>query len=305
MTDNLDKLLKDWSSHTATDDKALAGLERSIATGMREASHRPSVVLPEAATFSPWGRLAWFALGAATALAVALSFVRIPAPPNGVHAPELVQTSESVRRLFDEVNRLFAGNLKWIAQSDGAVELGISPDQDEFARDGEPFAVHIAVVSRAGNEGPWKKVWESDILTRSEQAIDIAPNQKRDDRIGLWIYPVADGRFAVDSRLSLNAPVRIYSDSSDVVEDGKPVPIAVMTVGDRQYRVYQTVTRLKANVGSIHNQEKSTTDYTDDTDERANVAWVHSFRVSETSVFSVVNILFLSHFRNTRGEQPC
>ena len=88
-------------------------------------------------------------------------------------------------------------------------------------------------------------MWESDVLTRSEQVIDIAPNQKRDDRIGLWIYPVADGRFAVDSRISLNAPIRIYSDSSDVVEDGKPTAIAVTIVGSKEYRVYQTVTRLK------------------------------------------------------------
>ena len=244
MTNAIDRLLKDWSSRTAEGHKGLSALERQVTLKMREAHH--AAHLPEFAAFSPLGRLAWFALGAVTALAVALAFVRIPAPANGAHGPELAQTSASVRRLFHEVDRLFAGNLRWIAQSDGAVELGINPDQRDARRGSESFAVHIAVVTRTGNEGAWKRVWESDILTWGEQAIDIAPDQKLDNRVALWIYPVAEGRFAVDSRVTLNAPVRLYSDTTDVVEDGKPTPIAVMTVGAREYRVYQTVTRLKA-----------------------------------------------------------
>jgi len=284
MTDKLDSLLKDWSSHMAAGDKALAGLEQRIALGMREARHGASAALQETPAFSPWGRLAWFALGAATAFAIALAFVRLPAAANNADIPALVRSSGSVHRLFNEVNRMFAGNLKWIAQSDGAVELGISPDKDDSTRDGEPFAVHIAVVSRAEGEGPWKKVWESDILTRSEQAIDIALNRKRDDRIGLWIYPVQDGRLAVDSRVSLNAPVKICSESSDIVDDGKPTVIAVVTIGSREYRVYQTVTRLRANVGSVRNQRKSTTDYTDGTDEGASLTSVDSFHIRDIRI---------------------
>ena len=260
MIDRLDSLLKDWSSRSSCDDKALSCLEREIAMKARELRYISSAALQGAPAFSPWGRLAWFSMGATVALAVALVFVRLPTPANNPAAPKIVQSSESVHSLFKEVNRLFAGNLRWVAQSDGAMELGIDPDKDESARDCEPFAVHIAVVSRAVNDGPWKTIWESDILTRSEQAIDITPNRKRDDRVALWIFPVADGRFAVDSRLSLDAPFHIYSDTSDVVEDGKPTRIAMMTIGAREYRVYQTVVRLKANVGAVHNRGKSTAD---------------------------------------------
>jgi hypothetical protein len=256
MTDKLNRLLKEWSSHTAADDEALNGLERKVALKMRETNYAASVALQDVKGFSLWGRFAWFSLGATAAFVVALTLVRLPIAPDPVPAPELARSSASVRHMFDEVNRLFAGNLKWIAQFGGAVELGISPDKDESACDREPFAVHIAVVSRAGGDAPWKKVWETDILTRSEQTIEIALNKDRNDLIGLWIYSVDEGRFAVDSRLSMNVPVRIYSDSCDVVEDGKPTVISVITVGSREYRVYQTVTRLRENAGSVHSQQR-------------------------------------------------
>ena len=242
MTNPIDGLLRDWSSRMAGDSKSLAGLERKITMKMRETRY----AYTETKAFSMWGRLAWFSLGAVTAFAIAMVFVRLPSEGNSTHVPELARTSESVHRLFKEVDRLFAGNLRWIAQSDGNVELGIDPDSGKSESGEQTFAVHIAVVARNDDESTWKKVWESDILTWGEQSIDVAPDENRDNRVALWIYPVADGRFAVDSRVTLNAPVRIYSDSSDVVEDGKPTAVTVMTIGPREYRVYQTVTRLKA-----------------------------------------------------------
>ena len=245
MNDKLDKVLRNWAERTVGDKKDLAGLERRIAMKMREALHDSATALPEAPFFTLWGRLAWFSLGAVTACAVALAVVRLPPPANDVGTPDIVQSSESFHRMFAEVNRLFSGNLRWVAQSGGEVELGIDPSQEESEQDRDPFAVHLAVVSRSGGHGPWSKVWESDILTRSEQAIDIAPDRKSKDRVALWIHPVAEGRFAVDSRLSLNTAVRINSNSSDILDNGKPQAIAVMLIGDTEYRVYQTVTEIR------------------------------------------------------------
>jgi hypothetical protein len=251
--DPLARALQEWASHHQAEQPRLDRLAQRV--GARVAA-LPRAADGEAAAWHvmPFlSRLAYAGLGAAVALAVTwgcLFFAPRRAPENGPASRLAGISPEQVRiheRLFKEMERLFTERLRWVAETDGTMSLGVEVLPGAANR-AEPVLIRLTVLERR-EKGPWVPTWNTDVLVRGEEMVEIAPDRKTDNRIAFWVYPLSDGRLAVDTDLSLQAPAVLASQASTVVEDGRPVEIMSLRAGESEYRVIQTVRRLseKAN----------------------------------------------------------
>lgn len=253
MNDKLDNMLKEWAGKRAVSEMHLNELTRRITS---EASRRRYVcglekTGPEVSPF--WNKLAHAGLGAAVTLVVALFYFqwfvshRLPYPGNG-EASSLAaippRQIDSGRRLFSEMERLFSDRLRWIAESNGDMGIGVESLQGGLLEDSPPMLVRLMVISRKSGESAWRSVWNTDVLLRGEEVVEVVPNRESDNRLTLWVYPLADGKVAVDTSLSLEIPVRLSSRLNMVVQQGEPSEIMSLRIEEMEYRVFQTVTTL-------------------------------------------------------------
>ena len=85
---------------------------------------------------------------------------------------------------------------------------------------------------------------DADADDLSQEVVEVVPNRKAGNRLALWVYPLADGKIAVDTSLSLDMPVRISSKTTAVVRQGQPSEFMSVRIGETEYRVFQTVETL-------------------------------------------------------------
>ena len=174
--------------------------------------------------------------GSRMSLDGALAAARLAVPTPG-------QVS-AVSRLFSETARLFPQRLRWIAQSNGDMGLGVESVEEAWVADTPPTLVRLVVVSRAGKEEAWRPVWSADVVVRGEDLAEIAPNRSSANKLALWVYPLQNGMVAVDTVVELESPLRLASRQSAVFTAGEPVQTAAVCLGDAEYRLFQTVEPL-------------------------------------------------------------
>ena len=202
-----------------------------------------------------WGKLGYAALGAAVTLvagAVWLRLLPVRAGPSvaakgEVGGAALVLSEGQVlgrKALFAEMERLFSDQLRWVSLSDGEMGVGVEAIAGGVREGAAPMLVRLAVVSRKAGEKEWKTAWNADVILREEERVEVAAGRKADNRVALWVYPLAEGRVAVDTSLSLVAPVEVASSVSAVVKRGQPAEVLSLTTGETEYRVVQTVQTL-------------------------------------------------------------
>jgi hypothetical protein len=214
------------------------------AVARRDADQHLEVAEPSAFPF--WRKLTYAAVGAATALLVAFLCLR-----HGSVAPDLPAaaafariTADQMRvhaRLFSEMEHLFADRLRWVAESNGDVGLGVEALRGASSVNSAPLLVRLTVVSRKEGTREWAPTWSADVLLRGEEVVEVAPNRRADNRLALWVYPLGDGRIAADTSLSLSKPVPVSSKVSTVVQEGQPSELISVRVGGTEYRVFQAV----------------------------------------------------------------
>lgn len=251
-TRKIDNLLQEWAARTAPDNARVQRISEGISRAL--AGERLLPVEQISAISEPWplwGRLAYAAAGAAIAFAVSawlfVSGVVGPKPVNG-GAVELAQIPsrqlETRTVLFEEVECLFAGRVRWVATSADDVQLGLVSGAEAAEPASEPMMVRLVVLKKAAGGDSWQEVWDADVLTRSQEFVELTPNPGVANNLAIWVYPNSDGTVVVESHISLMAPVQIASSTSSVVHPGRPVEILSMKTGDGEYRVYQTVVPL-------------------------------------------------------------
>jgi len=248
MNDKLDRLLQDWAAQTRWPENRRRQVEAKIAQEVRRQARLGSSPEPRATAPGFGIRLAYLACGAAVALlAVCAARHFLPAARNGERIePSLAAANrvKSMSVLFDEANRLFDGELRWIAQTGSDVKMEINPPRIGVSRDPEAFAVAIAVVARPVGQTQWRPVWETRVVTRPQDWIETALDAKSENRLRLWLLPLPDGRIALESGLTLNVPFQFRTQTSEILEDGQPCRVISITQGGTEYRIIQTVTRL-------------------------------------------------------------
>lgn len=184
--------------------------------------------------------------------------------------PDYAQLNdEQLRRrtvLLSEMKELFGEQLTWLAETDSRIEVGLSDRQNVsvpsvLENDEVPLAVRVVVERRAAAGSDWEIAWAVDVVSKSEEVVDLAPATDDGTSMRLWAYAMPDGMFAVDSELSFSSdeasgvtslPGRtetFHAAFSNVQEDRQPSEEFWTSAGGVEYRVLQTVAVLNKKVG--------------------------------------------------------
>ena len=254
-----DRTLKEWVVLNKPAPEDTDALIRRITLEARRVAHenRFSEAWSEPVTI--WSKLSYASLGAMIAISVCIVFMRmsgsstqtagkeiVPASMAGISAEQLQSNS----KLFGEMKRLFPDGLRWIAQSDEEVGLGIEETrQDETAAKSSPMMVKVTVLSRKTGDTVWHQAWNADLILHGQDMVEIVPDRKlADNKLSLWVYPLDDGKLAVDSSISLRLPVTIASRLNAVVTPGEPAEMASLLLDGVEYRIFQTVEIIKGKI---------------------------------------------------------
>ena len=251
MSEIVDKLIKQWAERRAPDAVQEQALEDRIVAEVRR-MHRLRLSAVPARAFPSLlaSRLTWAVLGAVVALGAGAIFIHVRTPgippPNGSELAGMSQAgARTVQRLFEETNRLFDDQLRWVTQSDGGnLELGLAVAGERAAAGRQPVAVRVTIVSRPSNRDAWKRVWQADVLTWTEEAVELKPDLASGNKLALWVFPVGNGNMALDSRFDMKMPLQISSQASAIVREGQPLKTLTVREGEAEYCVFQTVKRL-------------------------------------------------------------
>jgi hypothetical protein len=251
--DDLDQLLRQWAVRHGAEGPDAQRLAQRVVDALDRpgGSDEVGVDAPRpGATLRT--RLLWAVLGAAATLAVVSLWLgvlrRSPRHEEvAVEGPriEILQPQiEANSRLFAETGRLFGPDLRWIAETDGEVELGLQPVAGTPLAASPVLWIRVLVVRRAVGGSSWQTLLTADVLTRNEQYVEARADHGGGGRLALWGYVLPDGNVAVDSRLRLTAPTRLSADVSSVFAPGKPVQILAVATDEGETRVFQVVTLL-------------------------------------------------------------
>ena len=256
--DKLDNLLKQWASHHVIDEARSSRLASQIAEELAQSANL-RVERPRAS----WGlkqprrRLIYAAMATAAALLLAVvapSFFswRQSARNNeeaGVSpvAPIGQLEIEAGRQLFCEVEKLFGDQLRWVAENQSEVRLDVRRTSGRAIAEATPLLIRVVVVKSKGSS--WVRVLETNILARSEELVELAPDPKMAGRLTLWGYPLPDGKIALDASIWLSSPICAGVDVTNILDPGKPKKIFTLKIEGGEYRVYEMVTPLADHTG--------------------------------------------------------
>jgi len=242
MEKEIDKLLKKWGRQNRASPEHLDQLVADISAA---ASGSTSLDFSQSST-PLLRKLAYFAAGAAAMLLLIASYDAFTSLGNiGANSYASIKPKdlEKSRSLLHEVERIFPEQLRWIAESNGDISLGVESGF-EAGGDSAEMLVRLAVVYRDIGCENWTPAWRADVVMRGEEMVEIHPAKKFDNNLALWVYPLVDGKLAVDGEFSLKAPARIVARINRVVKPGETVEIASHKQDGREYRIYQTVSTL-------------------------------------------------------------
>jgi hypothetical protein len=254
----IDALLRKWADDHTPDHKHMAALQSRIA-GKVAMTHPSSAELHETSTPASttsrgiWRSLASAAAGAAVCLLTLLAIDRFATDQVRETRSDQPETAiishcriEAGVTLFEEMNRLFNGNLRWVAESNGDMGIGVGEDREHL--DSPPALVRLTMLARQAGTAEWSKVWQSDVMVREQDLVEVSPGHSS-DAISLWVFPLEDGQISVDTTVALNTPIRIRAQQSTVSTPGIPIQVASLTENGKEYRVYQTVVLLDQTGG--------------------------------------------------------
>jgi len=253
MNDKLDDLLENWAHGRKSSDQQLVELARRISSKLSYAqTHRVvkrGFISPRIHIFK---RLAYASLGLAAALVV---WISLPRNQNLLEeSAQLAPTLQTLAgishsrmtsgsRLFDELDRLFNGDLHWVMESNDDMGMGIEAAQPHDHE--SPALVRITVLARREGARQWATAWQGDVLLRGQERVEVVPNADPSNKLGLWLFPLEDGKIAVDTSLSLNLAARLTTEISSIITPGEVVELDISRHDDREYRILQSVVFLK------------------------------------------------------------
>lgn len=198
-------------------------------------------------------RTAWFATGIAAAVAVVVA-LRHPAPDERVDWPPSVRFQPgqiaAKAALVAGMEDTFGPGLAWVVEHDRRVDVGLATGTPPDG--GATFAVRIVVLSRREDEAAWTVAWQSDVLTRDEQVVDVATGTTGPGRLRLWTHALSDGAIAVDGELAIaDAPLRLRTSYGGVQRAGAPQRVTGDRTDGIEWQVIQTVVPLDRKRGEV------------------------------------------------------
>jgi len=257
--EELDRTLKAWADLKRSPPERVDQLAKQICreSRRRQDENRFSGVWCEPVAF--WRKARYAAAGAGFAAVVSflVLWMVLPSAHDAGHGVDAqirglagisVDQLQSCTRLYRELKRLFPYGLQWIAQSDGQVGLGLETSPDMTTPNAVPMIVKVTVLSRKTGERAWRQSWSTELIMNSQERVEVVPDQATENKLALWVYPLEDGKLAVDSSVELRLPVTVASRLNAVVTPGQPAKIAVLALDGIEYGIFQTVDVMKGKI---------------------------------------------------------
>ena len=265
--DKLDRLLQAWAAHTAPEKDRVNALALKVSAAVGDVRFADlEEGLGDRSVLTYGGRLAWFSVGAAVAVLVMAFWSLCTSRPGEQYGgqpggtdgqPQVAEASASLTgqqlaaaaTLFAEMQHVFSRELAWVAEADGTVCVGLDSHFPSEPGPAPAIVVRIVLVSRKEGELTWKVLRKMDVVTRSEQRVELSPEELSGAKVVLWAYPLAEGLILLDSSLVLDAPIRASSSTSEVLRAGSPIQLLSVQTGDAEYRVFQTAEVMAGKAG--------------------------------------------------------
>ena len=260
--DPLDRLLRGWAARHAADSGSLERIQGAIG----QALEQDDPLQVGGTTLAAPGRwqsgVLWPSLGVVAALLLALvsamfwspqrpEIARLDLPSSSGDVQAGITPEQLVRetKLFAELDRVFGRQLRWVAEWDGKVELGIEPDATAAVQaNSKPVTIRFTVVKRGQSDRDWSVAWTVNLVVRNEQLVQLQPAEADSPSLMVWIYTLADGKIACDADLSLGGSEGLHVKASELQSAGDVRELASTAEGGVEYRVYQAVQLLDPEV---------------------------------------------------------
>ncbi|OGV70430.1 MAG: hypothetical protein A3K19_12720 [Lentisphaerae bacterium RIFOXYB12_FULL_65_16] len=247
----VDKHVREWAASRQPPEEHLAELADRVAQKVRDDRFLrvPSTPSP-AFGWHRVPRLAYLAAGIAAGILLAVPLMRsafertadvswAAASKASVTEPILLEKAT----LFGQYSDVFGGGVRWIAETDNDVRMGLATDHTS-AEPGRVVLVRVSVLRRGRAGGDWKAVWDTTVSTRSEESVTLNTDDGVGGRLRLWVYPLPDGNIAMDSELHLDQPTCLAAATSAVMVPGKPMRVLALQTDTAEYAVVQVASWL-------------------------------------------------------------
>ena len=259
--DPLDRLLRGWAARHAADSGSLDRIQGAIWQAMEHDDTSPVAEATVAAPGRWQSRTWWPSIGAVAALLLAMVSVMLwprqpetarrhpPQHSGGVQAAITPDQLARDTKLFAELDRMFGQQLRWVAESDGKLELGIEPDAVAAPpANSKPVTIRFTVVKRGRSDRDWSVVWTVNLVARNEQLVQLQAARADSPSLMVWTYTLADGKIACDADLSLGGSQGWHLKASELQSAGDVRELTSAAEGGVEYRVYQAVQLLDQEV---------------------------------------------------------
>jgi len=184
----------------------------------------------------------------AVGLFIAPRFWRSSVVPDSTAEIALLSASEirSSSELFRRMEEVFPDNLRWIAETNGEVSLGLGRIPRAGPSGAAPLLVRTVVLERKRGESSWNRVFAADVLSRNEELVEVSPGQKPAGRLLLWAYRLPDGNVAVDAKLRLTESPGTSVDLTSVLAPGRATQVLTTRTAEGEFRVLQAASPLSS-----------------------------------------------------------
>ncbi len=253
----IDTLLRDWSKRNAAAPEQLGRLQ--------QAAREIIAAQPMAHKHPRQDHQAWrwcrYVLAGAASLAAALLIainVRTAARPDRAkdiscslmdeRIPSRILADADIQSsavLASAMQALFAHEWRWVAQSGGNIEISVAaPNEVVRENSARPVMVRLIMMTRPRGDEEWRTTWETDVLMHSEDFLDFQPDPAFANHLQLWVYPLGDGKLAVDTGIEIETPIRVATQIQNLICERNPVEILALSTDAADYRVMQAVVML-------------------------------------------------------------
>jgi hypothetical protein len=261
LDDKLDSALRKWAEENSASAERLTALQVRTACHLISGDKSLSGAGPRHSTKWPRALVAYRTLATAAALLISVTaaiwIASRPgdglAPPEGNSAglpPAAVNFAAAEiaekGRLLAELRSLFGDRFGWMAESGEHVQLGVS--DESVTAEGPYLAIRWVLVRRGRAESEWQKTWTIDVMARNERVIHINELPDQAGALVIWGFVLPDGNVAVDVDADLSSFGDLRTEGSVVARPGEPTELFLLSEGDFEYRIYQTVLLVSDNV---------------------------------------------------------
>ncbi len=121
--------------------------------------------------------------------------------------------------VFEEMQRVFDQRLAWVAETGQDILMEVDSEESDSQRPLMCIRLSLASKSNSESGAVGRKVWEMDVIVRSEQTVRIGTDESTPQLV-LWPFLTDDGKVLVETQFNLAAPDGVNHRSTILLSPG-------------------------------------------------------------------------------------